>query len=288
MLPDFNTIYQFYSDEVARNATITIETGTAVSPPEDTYGPSALVDDNPAKLAKIESTTGAWLLEYDAKQVVELASLIHTTCDESGLSGSPSVSVRIEGNNTDNWVTPAFSAEFVIPPWFGAGTRRWPQNPWLDLTVQDGYDDEGFFFYRIVVENNSQNIQVGQLWLGETIRRFDPDLKWALTDGAVKPQIENKTSFEVATTSSRGTTIWYREADLDATDELAADLERHWYDVDGAAHPWLLIPNGPIDDRRAYLVKYATTERQMRWNFEHYHQMRLAFREVGRGLRPGV
>jgi hypothetical protein len=49
-----------------------------------------------------------------------------------------------------------------------------------------------------------------------------------------------------------------------------------------------LIPSGPIAADRAYLVRWATTAQQMQWNWEHQHDMQLAFQEVGRGLRPGV
>ena len=288
MLPEFNTIYNHLEDEVARLATITIETGPAVSPPDDDYGPATLVDDNPAKVAKIDDTSGAWLFEYDAKQIIKVIALIHHNFRESSSSGSPAISVRIEGNNTNSWGAPSFSAEFTIPPWFGVGTRRWPVNPWLVLTELPGYDPAGFFFWRLVIENNDQNLQLGQVWFGQEIRRFDPDLRWGGRYDPYKPKIENMTAFEVDTTYPRGTTVWYQEGELDATDDLAAALERHWYDVEGGARPWLLIPSGPIAANRAYLVRYAVDARQMAWNFEHLHEMRLAFREKGRGLRPGV
>lgn len=286
MLPQFNTIYQHLSDEVGRNATSrTIETG-AVSPEDENYGPDNLVDENPAKVAKIDATTGAWLFAYNAKQPIELAALIHHNFDATADNGT--LSVRLEGNDTDVWTSPSFSAEFTIPNWFASGTRRWPVNPWLDLTGISGYDPAGWLYYRLVVENNSEDLQLGQVWFGETIRRFDPDLRWGPVDSPVKPQIENSTSFLVDTIYPRGTTRWAREADLMATDEMSAALELHWYDVDGRAHPWLLIPAGPIASDRAYLVRYTTTQRQMQWNFEHQHDMRLGFQEVGRGLRPGV
>jgi hypothetical protein len=289
MLPQFNTIYQHVEDEVARLADITIETGAAVSPADDDYGPASLVDDNPAKVAKIEDTTGAWQLEFDSPQRADIIGLIHTTLDETTDSpGSPAPRVRIQGNNTASWATPAFEADISVPAWLGTGTRRWPVNPWLDLTAQDGYDEDGFLFWRLFIENQSQNIQVGELWLGQVIRRFDPDLRWDLRRRERKPEIENRTSFEVDTTYSRGTTIWEQEAELDADDEMAAALERHWYDVEGRARPWLIVPSGPIANDRCCLVKYMTTERQMEWNFENMHRMRLGFQEKGRGLRPGV
>lgn len=288
MLPAFNTIYQHYADEVARLAEVTIETGSAVSPVDDDYGPESLIDDNPAKVAKIEDTTGAWLFEYDTPQVVELFSAIHHNFDETDdAAGSPAPMVRLQANNINSWSAPLLDVQIVIPPWFSVGTRRWPVNPWVDLTSQSGYDAAGFLFYRLLVENNSQNLQLGMVWFGSQIRRFDPDLRWGPTVGTFKPQIENRTSFEVATIYSRGTTIWQEDATLHGDDDMAAALELHWHDV-GAAQPWLIVPSGPISDDRAYLVRYATTAQQMQWNFEHSHDMQLSFREVGRGLRPGV
>lgn len=286
MLPQFNTMYNGLSDEVARLATsITIETG-GVSPEDENYGPDNLVDENPAKVAKIEATTGAWLFAYNEKQRIDIAALFHHNFAAS--SESPAPSVRLEGNDTNSWATPSFSAEFTIPDWFASGTRRWPVNPYLILTDLSGYDPAGFLYWRLVVEGNSENLQLGQVWFGSTIRTFDPDLRWGPMPLVTKPQIENSTSFLVDTIYPRGTTRWSMEADLRASDDLSAALEAHWYDVDGRAHPWPLFLAGPIASDRAYLVRYATTERQMQWNFENQQDMRLAFREVGRGLRPGT
>lgn len=290
MLPQFNTIYQFYRDEVARRATtITIEGDTSPSlSGGDAYGPDVLVDDNPAQVAKIGATDGAWVFAYAAKQRIEIAALIHHTFDETvGSPGSPAPSVRLEGNNTSDFSNPTFVASFVVPAWFGLGARRWPVNPYLVLTEIEDYDPAGFLFWRLVIENNSQNIELGQVWFGETIRRFDPDLRWGPRVTPEKLQIENRTRVGVSTIYPFGTTIWAYEADLQATDELAEALEQHWYDVDGRGLPFLLVPSGPGPDDRCYLVRYAMTDRQAQWNFESTHEMHLAFQEVGRGLRPG-
>lgn len=287
-IPAFNTIYQHYADEVGRlAATVEIETGSAVSPADDDYGPDSLIDDNPAKVAKIEDTTGAWLFTYDAPQRIDLAALIHHTFDATE-GGSPSASVRLEGNTSNSWTSPAFSAEFVIPPWFGTGTRAWPVNPWLDLTSVSGYSQSGFQYWRLIAENQSQNLQLGMVWFGSQIRRFDPDLRWGVRHSDDKPQIENRTSFGISTIYSRGTTIHGIEAEMLPDDTMADALEQHWYDVEGRARPWLLIPSGPISDDRAYLVRYSSTDRQIQWNFDDYHEMRFTVQEVGRGLRPGV
>lgn len=169
--PQFNTIYQFYKDEVARLATISIEDDASPSlSGGESYGPDSLVDDNPAKVAKIGATSGAWIFAYAEKQRIDIAALIHHTFDETpaGSPGSPTPSVRLEGNATSDFSNPTFVATFTIPPWFGEGTRRWPVNPYLVLTEVEGYDPEGFLFWRLVIENNSQNIQLGQVWFGST------------------------------------------------------------------------------------------------------------------------
>lgn len=291
MQPAFNTIYTNYSDEVARLAdSIEIENDTSPSlSGGDDYGPATLIDDNPAKVAKINDTSGAWLYTYSEKQPIALALLIHGTFDETVANpGSPAPSVRLEGNNTSDFSSPAFAAEFIIPPWLGSGTGRWPQNPWLDLTAASGYDDDGFFFWRLVAENQSQNIQLGLSLFYPTIRRFDPDLRWGLRTAATKPIIENATSFGVSTIYSRGTTIWKENAELRCDDAMAEAFENHWYDVDGRARPFGLVPSGPVRDDRCFFVRYAMTEREIAWNSQQHLDKVLAFQEVGRGLRPGI
>lgn len=288
-MPAFNTIYSFYSDEVARLAdSIVIENDTSPSlAGDDQYAPAALIDDNPAKVAKIGDTSGAWIFSYPSAQRIDLAALFHHSFDAT--DGSPDVSVRLEGNATNDFTTPTFSASFVIPAWLGAGDTRWPQNPWMDLTQETGYSETGFQYWRLIIENNSQNIQLGQVRFHSAIYRFEPDdLRWGLTTAADRPQVENRTSFGISTIYPRQTAIWSREADLQADDVLAATLERHWHDVGGRAYPFVLIPAGPGSDDRAYLVRYAMTDRQAQWNFDNWHAMRLGFQEVGRGLRPGV
>jgi hypothetical protein len=287
--PTFNTIYTRYSDEVARLAdSIEIESDTSPSlSGGDDYDPETLVDDNPAKVAKIESTTGAWHFTYSEKQPVALVALIHHTFDESAIE-SPNANVRIEANDTGTFGAPAFAADIPIPPWLGVGTGSWPQNPWIDLTAVSGYDPDGWLHYWLIIENNSQNIQLGQVIFSPVIRQFDPDLRWGLRHTADKPQIENRTSFGISTLYPRGTTIWTAEADILLTDDMRADLESHWYDVEGRARPFVIVPSGPVRSDRCYLVRYTMTDEQVQWNSHEILAQRLSFQEVGRGLRPGV
>lgn len=272
-----NAIYQRHSDEVARLASITIQTGT--DPGDENYGPAALVDDNPARLAKIDDVDGAWELAYESKQPAELCALIHGSFDAGA-------DVRIEASNDGNWANPLMSGAFTIPAWLGSGVNAWPVNPWLDLTALDGYDADGFFYYRLICEGNSQNIQLGQLWLGRTIRYFDPDVQWNYVKSTRKRIIDHQTAFGVSTIYSRRTNEWRFDASHRMDESLYEAMEAHWMDVDGRSYPWLLIPDGEVN--RCFLVRNTGSDNPVEHFFLDIRDRKFSVEEVSRGLRPGV
>lgn len=272
-------IWQKYSDNVAKDATITISLGT---PPTDltNYGPEVLVDDNPAKLAKIESTTGAWLFEYPSKQIIQLASLIHHDFDAGA-------SVVLQGNATDSWGAPSFQTAFTIPPWLGGtGPRSWPVNPWLDLTTKPNYDPTGFKFWRLLITANSQNIQMGQIWLGNPLRRLDPGLGWDFQKINAKRYIENSTAYGVITMYSRGTNQWAVDIPHRMDNAMEAEMLDQWFDNDGRAYPWLFVPDASVNS--AYFVRWSMAVKNNRFLDRGVIDNRFAVEEVARGLRPGV
>lgn len=275
-------IYTFYADNVAKLADISIETGS--DPDDDQYGPSSLVDDNPAKYAKIDSTTGAWLLEFDSPQPVAMAALIHHTFDET--VGSPSPEVWLEGNATDSWASPSFRAQILIPAWLGAGESAWPVNPWLDLTVQPGYNPNGFIFWRLSIIDNSQNIQLGQLILSSVIRQMYPDRQWEYVTGQLRRKIDNRTEFGVSTIYSRFSPQWNLEGGHRVDDDFRELLDQHWHEVDGAGFPWLYIPDA--DQNRCYMVRFKEPSRSSTHVIFDVNDYTFAVEEVARGLRPGV
>jgi hypothetical protein len=274
-----NLIYQKRSDEVARNATVTVSNPSA----DPDYGEANLTDEYPAKLCKIEAVTGWIKLEYPAKQVIQLLALIHTTLD-AGLT------VYVEGNDTDTWATPSFRAPLVIPAWLGAGPTRWPVNPWVDLTAVTptlgAYDPTGFVFWRVNFSGtNSQDIHVGELWAGQTIRRMSPNISWGVKPRRTSLNIEHQTPWKVSTIYPRLSNIWSERGEVEATATLRTALKAHWDDVDGRSYPFLIVPDGTENDAR--LVRYETTEEEMELNFGS-SKMNLSYVEVARGLRPGV
>jgi len=277
------TIFTRYSDEVGKLATVTIETGT--DPGDANYGPAVLVNDNPAQVAKINSTSGAWLLDFGIAQPVQLAALIHHDVD-AGLE------VVLQGNATNAaWGAPSFEAPFVIPAWRALATQPWPVNPWIDLTAAEGYNPAGFRFWRLLITGNSQNIQVGNLKLYSTSFRLTSDFREGLSPSWLKPVIEHQTSYRVATIYPRGTAQWAQAGTIRTESALLETLEAHWFDVDGRALPFVMVPNALRNI--AYFVRMKTVDRQHAVLFynettdDELVDLPIAVEEVGRGLRPG-
>jgi len=272
-----HAIYTRYSDNVAKLAEITIAVGVDTGDPN--YAPASLVDDRPAKLAKIDSTTGAWLFTFSGAQRIDFLALFHGTFEVGA-------TLQIQGHASADFSSPSFSATIPIQEWLGTGTGRWPQNHWLDLTAQAGYSAAGFQYWRLICSGNAQNVQLGQVVMTAHIRRLDPDVRWGYINRPFKRTIVNETAFGVKTTYSRGTTQFAMEADHPMTDALAADVEAHWYDAEGVSHPWVLVPHGA--EPRVYLVRWVEDVFASSHEFLNARDRRFAVEEVARGLRPGV
>lgn len=282
MAPNAEAIYSHASDEVARLATISLETGTSAA----TYGVDRLIDDNPAHVFKAVELATAIQFDYAEKQPLALLALIHTTLEADDV-------VTIQGDDAADWVTPAYEATITPSGWVGAGVTRWPVNTWLDLTETEDYDPLGFLSYRLtfgVGTPLAQALQIGQIRFHPMIRRWPIDR--GPLEGRFKPLIDNKTAFEVSTIYTRGTTRWSLKFGLEfLEDDLRAALQAQWSDVDGQAQPWLFIPHG--FEPACYEVRWETTEEQIQRALTGTTGRGLArfsgaVREVGRGLRPGV
>lgn len=268
------------SDNVAPNATITIQTGT--DPGDTDYAPEVLADLNPARPAKILSTTGAWLFAYAQRQRVRMGAFIHGTFETSS-------TLRFQGNDTDSWGSPTLDVEIDVQPWLGAAsaTARWPRNHWTgDLTLAPGYTDAGFFYYRLICSGNSQNIWLGQAVLSPVIRRMAYDVRWDYGRSLRKRSIVNETAYGSKTIYARGTTQYGLEAEQRMDEDLFVDQEEHYYDADGTGLPWILVPDEDGPD--VYFVRWPSDEFATKHHFFDVHDRKLAVEELSRGVRPGV
>lgn len=273
------TLYAHWSDEVARNATITLVPGTS----PDTYGVTLLTDDDPAHVFKANETTVGIQFAYGAKQPVELLTLIHGTLEADD-------DVRLLGDDAADWGSPAFDVVITPAGWVGSGSSRWPLNTYVDLRQSAGFDPAGFENYLLTCGRDTalaQALQLGQVGLYRTVREMFVDR--GFQDSRTKPRIENRTGFDIATIYSRGTTIWRAQLGLgalfDVDDERAA-IEALWSDADGANHPWPIVPDDT--DPRCYLVRFVGTSEQFTRLVQGVSTRAIAIEELGRGLRPGV
>ena len=129
--PAFNTIYTHYSDEVARLAN-DHDRGRhdAVARRRRRVCAGALVDDNPAKVAKINEdssgapatglVSGAWMFDLCGAAADRLRRA--DPYDGGRRRDRRRRASRCRGTTRRVSASPAFSADFVIPPWLGTGS----------------------------------------------------------------------------------------------------------------------------------------------------------------------
>lgn len=103
---------------------------------------------NPGKLTI--KTAGGWTADYGSAQRIDGVTLWHNA--DAGQT------VQIQGNATNSWGSPTFSATFTLPAVREDGFHV---KLFADLTTQAGYSSGGFRWWRIFFPvagpNNSQN-----------------------------------------------------------------------------------------------------------------------------------
>lgn len=264
-----NVIYQLNSDQVADSGSLTVQSGT-----EDAAYPKAnLYDSNPAKPAKLTTTTGAWRWDFGVAQRIDLVALIHHNLT-AGLE------VRIQGNAADAWGAPTFNQVITIPAYLGDG---YPSNPWLDLTGLAAYSTGGFRYWRlVVVGTNAAAIAIGEVWLGALKRSLTPNIDWGARQPFERKTVEHRTDFGVSNIYDLGVTIRNMQGQLDTTDAQAALIQAWWRDTRGRVRPFLLVPNGDVND--AWLVRWTKNQIEPTLNNIDRNVFQMEFEEVGRGL----
>lgn len=261
-------LYGHYADNVAPNATPTVNTGT-----EDTTYPAAyLIDSIPSRPAQLTTTTGSWVLTFAAAQRVDLVALpMHNL--------SAGLEVRIQGNAANVWGAPSLNETITIPAYRGDG---FPFGSWLDLTTKAGYLVAGYQFWRLVIVGvNASPVKVGELLLISTKRTLNPNVSWGARLGETRPIIENMTDYQVSTIYDLGVTRRSLSGELDTTDAGLAAVRAWWQDCRGRARPFLLIPDEDVND--GWVVRWAG-DLDPTLQVTDRNTLALGFEEVSRGL----
>src|SRR4051812_42948013 len=179
------------SDNVAANATV------LASAEDATYPATFLVDLDPAKPAKLTTTTGSWTFTFAAAQRVDAVALIHHNLT-AGLE------VRVKAS-ADNFATTALNTTITIPAYREDG---FPVSPFVDLRAVSGYTTGGYQYWRIhIVGTNAAAVAIGEVVLIATLRSLEVNVAWGLQDSEEHPIVEHVTDFGVVTVYEYGTLL---------------------------------------------------------------------------------
>lgn len=259
-------IYGRPSDDVAANASVTVETGT-----EDTdYPVSNLTTTNPAKPGKLTTSSGRIVFDFGSAQTIQLVALIHTNLD-AGLT------VKIQANATNSWATPSLDTAITIPT---VPQDSYPLNPWLDLSGSV----QSYRYWAVYVSGtNSAAVAIGKVCLQATKRELSPNLLWGYIEAEERPAVEHRTTYGVSTVYTLGPRLRRVIGRVKATTAGATDLLALERAAGHRGSPFLFILHPDQND--ALYVRWATPMFAQQYEFTSIRPIDVAFEEVSRGLR---
>jgi len=260
-------IYQWPTDQK-------LGAGVTITPSsEDADYPRAnLYDSNPARAFKLDATSGNIVFDFGVATNVDVFAIVHHNLDAA------LANVKIQGNATDSWGAPTLNQTITIPT-YERGSPRWPVNPFLDLSALSN----SFRFWRLLFGTaNSVDVQLGQLWFGETKRTLTNNISWGYQDGVERRIIEHETDYGVTTTYDLGAKIKTWSAEIKTSDAGMAAVEQWWDECNGRSLPTLIVPDSDVNDAR--LARWAEPVRLIQRDFTNNNIIRFGWREVSRGL----
>lgn len=252
---------------------------------EDTFYPASnLLSEDPADVAKLTTDTGSFVFEFAEKVAAAFAGLINQYLD-AGLTG-----VKIQGNDTDSWGTPAFSQTIEIPAkrLDGPSFQPWTNN--IGVLLDALPDPDGYLFWRIVFEDaNSQPIALGRLWLSESLASVDLFHHGQLRETDDLDNVIHETELLVRLVEDLGGPVRTVAGVFIGTDlsagtaphQLAADFRQLKQASNDGMHPLLFIPfpERDLEPLVGYFVELTIVHEQ-----GGYQVWTFTFRESSRGI----
>lgn len=261
-------IYAHYDDNVAPNATVTVNTGT-----EDADYPAAnLVDRLIVKPAQLTTTTGSWVFDFGAAQRVDWVAIpMHNLT--AGLE------VRIQGNAANVWGAPTLNTTITIPTYREDGL---PVPVWKLLTGVAGYGAGGFRYWRLIVVGvNAATVKVGEVLLISTTRTLNPNINWPVDLPEQRPVYDNRTPFGYANKYDLGVTLRRLTANLDTTDVGLAALRAWWRSTRGTARQFAVVPDEDVNE--AWVAEFVG-DLSVQLQIIDRNLIPVTFEESSRGL----
>lgn len=261
-------IYSHYEDNVAPNATVTVNSGT-----EDTDYPAAnLVDRLIVKPAQLTTTTGSWVFDFGAAQRVDWVAIpMHNL--------TAALNVRLQAHTSNAWGAPTMDVALTIPTYREDGL---PVPMWKLLTGQTGYSAGGFRYWRLVVVGvNSAAVKVGEVLLISTTRTLNPNVNWPVTLPEQRPVYDNRTPFGYANKYDLGVTLRRFTANLDTTDTGLAALRAWWRSTRGTARAFAIVPDEDLNE--AWVAEFVG-DLNVNLQMLDRSMIPVTFEEISRGL----
>ena len=236
---------------------------------DSTYPATNLHDHNPAKPAKLTGSSGTFVWDFGTATRIDWA-----TFGPHNLAGG---SALLQGNATNSWGGPSFTHTFTIPANFA---DRQSRHPWMDLTGLSGYTTGGYRYWRLSVATTSAPVAIGEVWLAGQ-KRLVTNLKMGATDRRMRPLVEHRTDYGIATLYGLGVLLRALEGIWFNTDAKAADLLDLWFDANGreAMFPVVADQSGT----EALFVRFSSGI-DLEQQEPGLTSIRVTMDEVGRGL----
>jgi hypothetical protein len=267
-----NLIYALPTDNLSPVATgggtaWVVNTGTE----DATYPAVNLADLNPAKPARLTTTTGSFLRDFGlAKQVDWVFIPMHNLT-------AALADVKIQGNATDSWGAPSLDEMMVVPSYHEDG---FPVGFWLDLT---GVSPRSFRYWRFSIGTaNGTAVAIGEIWLVQTKRSLTHNIHWGLDETDEHGAVEHRTPYGVVSLFDLATKVRMIDGVTQTSDAGVALLKTWHRSCGGRAEPTAIVLDPAIND--ALMVRWATSQLAFTKLFTNANAVKLSFEEMSRGL----
>lgn len=245
---------------------------TVVGSAEDAAYPAEnLTDENPAKPAKLTTTSGNFVIDFAGTVTAKGAALLYHNIDAG-------VTVTLQANSSDSWGSPPFSETFTIPALLEDG---WTVSPWIE------FDAVTYRFWRLLFSGtNTYPISVGRLCIVTEFREAwaaaANDVRWGVQEDEDHGLIELPTELGVETIYPLGGKRRRFSGELALQDATTAEFIGLVRRAGGRELSWLLIPDAAVNDTwvvRFDESRWSRTRETINHNIFPFH-----VRELSRGL----
>lgn len=219
-----------------------------------------LLIEDASKQAKLLTTSGGWVFQFDEAIAPAAVALIYHYLD-------PGLEVRIQGHTSDTWTSPSYDEVLTIPSKRrdGPSYQRWTRNVLHRLELDD---EEAYAFWRLqVVGTNSQVVALSRVLFPSALHPIDLFLESEMPESDGPGDIVHTTALGVdhvivmegprrqitptliATDLSAGTAPIQEAEDFRELHESAEGRAHPFLFVHPSGEPWLVRPEGSRRER---------------------------------------